>query len=128
MARELNPELFGEKRVAPEPVAYTSDVAPEASFLDIDRQMFELKSHLQRLDETDRKVQSQVAEFAKGISIKVEKLQQLIHRLEGSHNGLAQEIAQRLTGMQQKIVERASYDEKTQEMMDRHNKVIRSFE
>lgn len=131
MQRELNPDLFGEKRLGPETAAapaFVADNPLEPSFLDIDRQILDIKNHLQKLDENDRRQQGQVSDFVKSTNIKIERLHQLISRLETSHNGLAQEIAQRLTNMQQRIVERASYDEKTQEMIDRHNQIIKSFE
>jgi DNA repair exonuclease SbcCD ATPase subunit len=125
MQRELNPDLFGEKRLAPETPAFVAERPMEPSFLDVDRQILELKAQNKNIYENNRRVQTQLADHIKSSHIKLERMQQLIGRLETSHNGLAQEIATRLTQMQQRIVERASYDEKTQEMIDRHNHVLK---
>ena len=128
MHRELNPELFGEKRISVETPALLADLSGEPHFLDVDRQISELKAQTQKSEENNRQLQTQWADSVKTGNLKLERVQQLLTRLETSHNGLAQEIAVRLTQMQQRIVERASYDEKTQEMIDRHNQVIKSFE
>jgi DNA repair exonuclease SbcCD ATPase subunit len=121
MSRELNPELFGEKRVSIEAPAVVGERLPEPDFLDVDRQILELRNQ-------NQKVQVQMAEMAKSSNLKIEKLQQQVSRLETIHNGLAGEIGNRLNQMQARIIERASYDAKTQEMIDRHNQVIKSFE
>lgn len=128
MQRELNPELFGEKRLSADAPTFISELISEPHFLDVDRQILELKAQLQKSEENHRLQQTQWSDSMKTSNLKLERLQQLMARLENSHNGLAQEIGSRLTQMQQRIVERASYDEKTQEMIDRHNHVIKSFE
>lgn len=128
MQRELNPELFGEKRVSTEAPAFLPELTSDPHFLDVDRQILEIKSQAQRSEENSRQLQLQMAESLKNGHLKTERLQQMMVRLETSHNGLAQEIFTRLNQMQQRIIERASYDEKTQEMIDRHNQVIKSFE
>ena len=128
MQPELNPELFGEKRVSTEAPTFLPELSADPHFLDVDRQILELKSQAQRSDEAHHRIQSQIAETLKNSQLKTERLNQMISRLEASHNGLAQEISTRLGQMQQRIIERAAYDEKTQEMIDRHNHVIKSFE
>lgn len=121
MQRELNPELFGEKRLSIDAPAIVGERVPEPDFLDVDRQILELRSQQQ-------KIQTQVLDHVKNSNLKLERMQQLVARLETSHNGLAQEVGHRISQMQQRLIERASYDEKTQEMIDRHNQVIKSFE
>ncbi len=121
MQRELNPDLFGEKRLSVEAPAIVGDKVPEADFLDIDRQILELRTQQQ-------KMQGQLTDHAKGTNVKLERMQQLLSRLETSHNGLTQEIGNRLSQMQQHLIERASVDEKTREMMDRHHQMVQSFE
>ncbi len=128
MQRELNPDLFGENRAPTEAPSFLPELTTEPHFLDVDRQILEIKAYLQKSDESARQNQAQWTDSLKGSHLKLERLQQMIARLENSHNGLAQEVGLRLTQMQQRIIERASYDEKTQEMIDRHNHVIKSFE
>jgi DNA repair exonuclease SbcCD ATPase subunit len=121
MQRELNPELFGERRLSTDAPAIVGDKVPEPDFLDVDRQILELKTQQQ-------KMQTQLLDHVKGVNLKLERMQQLVSRLENSHNGLTQEIANRMSQMHGHIVERASVDEKTQEMIDRHNQMMKSFE
>lgn len=128
MQRELNPDLFGEKRALTDAPAFLPELSTEPHFLDVDRQIHEIKAQIQRTEDISRQTQAQWADSLKGSHLKLERLQQMIARLENSHNGLAQEVGSRLSQMQQRIIERASYDEKTQEMIDRHNHVIKSFE
>ncbi len=128
MQRELNPDLFGENRAPTEAPSFLPELTTEPHFLDVDRQILEIKAYLQKSDESARQNHVQWTDSLKGSHLKLERLQQMIARLENSHNGLAQEVGLRLTQMQQRIIERASYDEKTQEMIDRHNHVIKSFE
>lgn len=119
--RELNPELFGEKRLVTDAAPTLGERALEPDFLDVDRQILELKNQ-------QSKSQVQTADFVKSTNAKLERMQQMVSRLEASHNGLAQELASRIHQMQGRIVERASYDEKTQEMIDRHGQIMKSFE
>ncbi len=122
MQKELNPELFGEKRLVDNlNTSVVGETLAEPDFLNIDLQILDLKN-------SQQKVLVQTADHAKGTNLKLERLQQQLTRLEVAHNQLVQEIGQRLNQMQQRIVERASYDEKTREMFDRHNQVLQSFE
>ncbi|WP_295905072.1 hypothetical protein [uncultured Bdellovibrio sp.] len=130
MHKELNPELFGEKKVAkssmmesPANLGTTGN-----SYLNTDRQIFELKAQNQALADQLNKVVGTVNELIKTSNIKFEKQSQLLSRLEQSHNGLATEAGQKITQLAQRVNERKSLDLKVQEMVDRHNNVIKSFE
>lgn len=133
MHKELNPELFGETRSG-RPVADSlgSHVAPTSSetthFLNIDRQILELRQHIGQMTEELRKLSAQTGEFMKTSHLRVEKLQQQLHRLEQGHNGLVQETGQRMGQISQRLNERKAMDQKIQEMVDRHTNVIKSFE
>jgi hypothetical protein len=131
MQKELNPELFGEKRVA-KSVAMESaanlNAVNSGSYLNTDRQIFELKTQNQALVEQLNKVVATVNELIKATNVKQERHQSLLNRLEQSHNGLAMETGQKLSQLSNKVNERKALDMKVQEMVDRHNNVIKSFE
>src|SRR5690349_20010385 len=74
------------------------------------------------------KVVSTVNELIKTSNNKFERQSALLSRLEQSHNGLATEAGQKITMLSQRVNERRSLDAKVQEMVDRHNNVIKSFE
>ena len=134
MHKELNPELFGEKKVTQEkPSHYAQQpsvayAAPELNFLNTDRQILELKNQNQQLHDHLAKLTQSFNEAIRGAHLKIEKLQQAQARLEQNHNGLALEAGQKMTALNQKVNERRSLDLKVQEMVDRHNNLIKSFE
>ncbi|WP_374075313.1 hypothetical protein [Bdellovibrio bacteriovorus] len=130
MNKELNPELFGEKKVAKSSLLESQANLGTTgnNYLNTDRQIFELKAQNQALADQLNKVVGTVNELIKTSNIKFEKQSHLLSRLEQSHNGLATEAGQKITQLAQRVNERKSLDLKVQEMVDRHNNVIKSFE
>jgi chromosome segregation ATPase len=111
-----------------ESAANLSSTATSGSYLNTDRQIFELKSQNQALVEQMNKVVGTVNELIKASNVKYERQQSLMARLEQSHNGLAVETGQKLSQLSNKVNERKALEMKVQEMVDRHNNVIKSFE
>ena len=133
MHKELNPELFGEKKTArslnPSSGLDNASLAGNsANILNTDRQIFELKTQNQALTDQLNKVVGTVNELIKTTNIKFERQQQMLVRLEQSHNGLAVEAGQKISQLTAKVNERKNLDTKIQEMVDRHNSVVKSFE
>lgn len=129
MHKELNPELFGEKKIAKSPaMEAVGTLNSTGSYLNTDRQIFELKAQNQALADQMNKIVGTVNELIKSSNAKFERQQALLTRLEQSHNGLATEAGQKITQLSQRVNERKSLDLKVQEMVDRHNNVIKSFE
>ncbi len=130
MHKELNPELFGEKKVSKSPSLEipASMGTGGTSYLNTDRQIFELKAQNQALADQLNTVVATGNELIKSSNMKFEKHGSLLSRLEQSHNGLATEAGQKITQLAQRVNERKSLDLKVQEMVDRHNNVIKSFE
>lgn len=102
--------------------------AADSTYLNTDRQIFELKSQHHSLQDQISKLVASFNEFAKNTNSKLERHQQGLTRLEQNHNGLAYEAGQKITQIGQKIAERKSLDAKIQEMVDRHNNIVKSFE
>jgi hypothetical protein len=130
MNKELNPDLFGEKK-SNKALNHENSIClgtPGDNYLNTDRQIFELRVQNQNLADQLNKVVATLNELIKTNNIKFEKQSSLINRLEQSHNGLASEAGQKITQISQRINERKSMDLKVQEMVDRHNNVIKSFE
>ncbi|MGZ3773676.1 MAG: hypothetical protein ACXVCY_11225 [Pseudobdellovibrionaceae bacterium] len=131
MQKELNPELFGEKKTTKNSVMENPaglGTVNNNNFLNTDRQIYELRAQNQALVEQLNKVVNTVNELIKSSNMKFEKQAHLLNRLEQSHNGLATEAGQKITQLGQRVNERKSLDLKVQEMVDRHNNVIKSFE
>lgn len=133
MHKELNPELFGETRSSRSvSESVSTHIAPTSTetthFLNVDRQILELRQQIGQMSEELRKLSAQTGEFMKTSHLRVEKLQQQLLRLEQGHNGLVQETGQRMSQISQRFNERKAMDSKIQEMVDRHTNVIKSFE
>lgn len=131
MHKELNPDLFGERRT-PKTTSHESglgaSVAETPGFLNVDRQILELKHQVSGVGEEFKKLSSQVQEFMKVSHLKMERLTQQVQRLEHSHNGLVQDSGQKIGQIGHRLAERKNLDQKIQEMVDRHTNVIKSFE
>lgn len=128
MQKELNPELFGEKKTLKGPQAEATMAASSQNYLNTDRQIFELRQQNQALLEQVNKLTALVNETNKSNSMKFERQQAMQARLEQSHNGLALEAGQKIGQIVQRMNERKVLDQKVQEMVDRHNNVVKSFE
>lgn len=128
MHKELNPELFGERRVSTGSKMDTMSDNSGMNFLNTDRQIHELKLQNQALNDQMNKIVGTVNELIKTSNIKFEKQAQLVARLEQSHNGLATEAGHKLNVFSQRLNERKTLDAKVHEMVDRHNNVVKSFE
>lgn len=133
MHRELNPELFGEgtssRSHRPDSGASASGGPSEtATHSGLDRQVHELRLAMAAMAEEMRKVSLQVQEFMKTSHLRMERLQQQVLRIEQSHNGMAQEVGQKFHTLGLRLGERKTLDQKTQELMDRHGQIVKSFE
>lgn len=129
MQKELNPELFGERKTSKATTGISHGLSSsEPAYLNTDRQIFELRTQNHNLQEQINKLTAAFNELAKASNVKFDRSQQLLNRLEMSHNGLANEVGQKMTHLAQKISERKALDAKVQEMVDRHNNIVKSFE
>lgn len=131
MKKELNPELFGDRGSSLRTQGGVGAQAyPQGSheWMVTDRQIMDLRSQIQNIVEQVNKMAATVNEQLKNSAMKMERFQQQLTRLEQSHNGLAQESGQKMAQLNLRLQEKKALDLKVQEMLDRHNNVVRSFE
>ena len=128
MQKELNPELFGEKITKSRVVDNSQSQNPNSPFLAMESKIAETRAQLHQLGESLTSVVSQVNEFIKGSHGKFEKLNQAVQQLEQNDHVINLEAAQKISQVSAKLGERKTMDLKIQEMIDRHNGVLRSFE
>lgn len=138
MRKELNPELFSERSgKTRNSEASTSQPIPAGASaygvanippLNVDHRLAEMRNQVQALTDQMNKMSSQVQDVVRAQQMKIEKMAQQIGRLELTHNGFAQEASQKLATVSSKIGERRTVDIKVQEMIDRHNSVLKTFE
>lgn len=131
MQKELNLDLFNEQTrnldmVSFQPLNMQGENEPE--FLNNDKKISELKKANHELQESMHQMKTQFAEYIKAAHLKMEKLTSQIQRLEQNHNGLAHEANQKITQLIHKVSERRIVDSKIEEMVDRHNNLLKTYE
>ena len=126
--RELNPALFGDttptrsRLVDPTQMQALSAVTPlEEKVSELQHQMGSLMTHLSQMA-------SQFNEFVKTTQNRMDRFQQSLVRLEQADQALSLETAHRVAHLQNKVGDRKMADLRVQEMIDRHNSILRSFE
>lgn len=128
MSKELDPSLFGEGAWAspravekPKPSGFDAVGHIEQKVADLRVQMREIKEEVSRFG-------ADLEAFKRSSHNKVEKLAQQVARLEGIQGKVHQEVTTRISQMHTRLADRQSVDLKVQEMMDRHQALIRSAE
>ncbi len=124
MQKELNPELFGESGAKSRVFE-----APAQNHLNVlEQKILENRTQVQQLAESLNRVVSQINEFIKSSQVKFERIQQALQKLDQNDQALSVDATQKITALHTRLGERKSMDYKIQEMMDRHNSVLRSYE
>ena len=125
MQKQLNSELFGETAVPSRVVSKTpligSQVGLEAKILETRQQVAQLSQALES-------VVGQVNEFIRGSQVKFDRLNQGLQRLEQLHGAQVQDSATQLSNLSARLTERKGAEVKVQEMIDRHNTILRGYE
>ena len=124
MQKELNPELFGETTAKSRVFE-----APAANHINVlEHKILDTRNQIQQLAENMNKVVSQINEFIKGSQAKFDRIQQSLQKLEQNDQVVHNDANQKIAAMSTRLGERKSMDYKIQEMIDRHNSVLRSYE
>ncbi len=124
MQKELNPELFGETNTK----SRVLETKAPNQLIGMEQKVSETRGQIYQLSENLSKIVSQINEFMKSSQLKFERLNASVQRLEQGHQALNTEAVQKLGQLHNRFAERKTMDLKIQEMMDRHNSVLRSFE
>jgi chromosome segregation ATPase len=125
--RELNPSLFAETSSRAKVIEGGAHLqVPQV--MHADQKIHELKAQISVLAEHLGKVSQGHTELAKSSQHKFEKIQQVLIKLENNDQYIVNEAAQKFARMNDRFAERKSVDAKVQEMIDRHNSILKSFE
>lgn len=124
MQKELNPELFGESHAKSRVV----EAPPVNQMHLLEQKLIETRAQVHQMGENLARVVSQINEFIRSSQTKFDRLNQAIQRLEQNDQALAGEVSQKVNMMHTRLSDRKTMDMKIQEMVDRHNSVLRGFE
>lgn len=132
--RELNPALFGESanRSTGKPKVIEGSLQNELPHLmQNDQKLNDLKHQMSVMAENLGQLTQHMQEWArwaKTTDTKFDRVNNQLTKLEQNDHYIVNEAAQKFSQINTRFGERKSIDIKTQEMMDRHNSVLKSFE
>ncbi len=94
----------------------------------LEHQINSLKVAFIQADQRMDTITAKIEELARTVHMRLERFSQALVRLEEMHNGLKHETTGKLAQVVAKVNERKVNDTKIQELIDRHNMIVRNFE
>ncbi len=92
------------------------------------RQVEKLRSKVDRMEVTIEKMATRLEELGKVSHLKSERLAQAIARSDEHMTKMAQDLSAKVAQLTGKVNERRLVETKVQEMVDRHNQIVHTFE
>ena len=144
MQKELNPELFSpdsrpgqsaDLRRNPQDVDGLGSRTPFRQQLEnqhwmqgTEEKMAELRLQIKLVQEKLASVVSQANEFIKASQARMDRNHQLVKTHESNTATALQDVLAKLSHVHHRLNERRNVEQKIQELVDRHNSVLRSYE
>lgn len=128
MTKELNFSFFGvQPPVKTESVIEVPVIEwlPQPKETPVDKNS-NMKTELvgKELDE----LKSQILEHQNSTKLKMDRLQSSIQKWEQNYSDLTQEISSKMAALIQKMNDQKKYDQKVQDIVDRHNNLLKGYE
>lgn len=73
-------------------------------------------------------LKSQILEYQNSTKLKIDRLQSSIQKWEQNYSDLTQEISAKMAALLQKLNDQKKYDQKVQDIVDRHNNLLKGYE
>lgn len=73
-------------------------------------------------------LKSQILENQNSTKLKMDRLQSTMQKWEQNYSDLTHEISSKMASLIQKINEQKKYDQKVQDIVDRHNNLLKGYE
>ena len=141
MHRELNPQLFGTtaspEKPSPDaqgPLARPSQNQqrqvpyPPLDLKNIEQQMASLRLALLQMEKRNEAFTARMDDVARSVHARMDRFAQALVRLEEIQNHHNQDNTTKFAQVVAKVNERKVSDTKIQELIDRHNTIVRNFE
>jgi len=132
-SKELNPELFGEINFI-EPSRSKNNlldvmkVGAPLEPLDFDEEVQATKKELTDFRQEMHHLKDEHNENAQNTKLRLDRLQISLSRLEQTHNNFVQEMAEKVHQISLRFGEQKKYDQKVQELIDRHSSLLKGYE
>jgi len=137
MARELNPELFGEVKKEttqnnnpawPPASALKPKPSAETQWAEALHQIDLLKRKLQDYESKLEMTNTRLTELVQATRSRLERMGTHTQRLESMARDSLKDIQEKYAGLALKVNERRVSDVKVQELVDRHQQMVHNFE
>ena len=146
MARELQPDIFGDLRpsdlpldaplVAPRlPWATTEPASPPATafmreedWRTLLTQVDQLKKRLSEVESTQMQIQNRQNELIQATKVRIERVMGSCQRMDEVVKNFTADISDRMSSMQLRLNERKLADHKVQDLVDRHASTLQTYE
>jgi hypothetical protein len=141
MHRELNPRLFGTPEPSAAPLSSPSTSVmgqmeeaprrvpyPPVDVKSIEMAIAALKGAIIQMERRTETIAFKMEELARTVHARLERFSQAIVRVEDLQSKSQQESSSRFATIVQKVNERKINDGKVQDLVDRHNTIVRNFE
>ena len=124
MSRELNTEFFGIHQENKKAVALE---VPVIDWLPAkEEKKVALKNDVTTSEMEELK--SQFQELQSSTKLRLDRMQNTIQKWEQSHSDLSHEVASKISLLLQKLNEQKKFDQKVQDIIDRHNNLLKGYE
>lgn len=131
MPRELNPELFGSPKPATEPVAVSPSQPKWLKEEDGKVLALRLEALRKKVKELEAALETQNGrqkDVQEGLKGRFDRIQQHMQRQDSQIQANSQDVHNKLAKIVSRLNERLTSDSKIEELMDRQQQVIQSFE
>lgn len=124
MAKELDPSLFGEGSWS----ASRTIEKPKVSLDHLENKIVDLRLQLREIKEEFQRWTAETEEFRKSTQVRFEQISQRVAKVENVQNRVSDEVVMKVSQLHHRLGDRSQYDKKVQDLIDRHNSVLRSAE
>ena len=131
MPRELNPELFGSPKPTQEPTSAPTSAPKWLKEEDGKVLALRLEAIRKKLKELEAALETQNGrskDTQEGLKTRFDRIQQHLQRQDGQMQANNQEMHNKLAKVASRLNERLTSDQKIEELMDRQQQVLQSFE
>lgn len=147
MARELQPDIFGDLRPAdmasepsmalrlpwssgerPAPMPQTPSFMREEDWRTLVGQVDQLKKRMSEVESSQMQVQNRQNELIQATKVRIERVMGSCQRMDEVVKSFTTELADKMSAMQLRLNERKLADHKVQELVDRHTSMIQTYE
>ena len=124
--KQLNPELFGETKN--QTFIENSSAQTLPHLMQLEQKLGDLKLQMSSVVDHVSKLTTQFTEHVKRSQLKFDQVQTAIQQLQQNDHSLAADTSNRLSQIHNRMGERNMFEEKVQELIDRQNQVLKTFE